>query len=110
MFSRLRPLAPYFRRYKKGYILGGLSVLLHNGIWILFPQVIRRAIDDLTHGVTPRKIMIYSLLLIAVAGAKGVFQYLTRWLVIGVSREIEFDLRNDLFKHLESLWSSLYQR
>ncbi len=42
--------------------------------------------------------------------AKGIFQFLTRWIVIGISRDIEFDLRNDLFAHLESLSYSYYQR
>jgi len=50
------------------------------------------------------------LLLLAVAAGKGIFQFLTRWVVIGVSREIEFDLRNDLFRHLEGLSYSYYQR
>ncbi|GAC1430767.1 MAG: ABC transporter ATP-binding protein [Terriglobales bacterium] len=49
-------------------------------------------------------------MLLAIAGIKGIFQFLTRWIVIGISREIEFDLRNDLFKHLESLSYSYYQR
>ena len=44
------------------------------------------------------------------AAIHGVFQFLTRWVVIGISRDIEFDLRNDLFLHLESLPSSYYQR
>ena len=52
----------------------------------------------------------YALLLLAVACAKGIFQFLTRWILIGISREIEFDLRNDLFRHLESLSYSYYQR
>src|SRR5438046_6355619 len=46
----------------------------------------------------------------AVAGVKSIFQFLTRWVVIGISREIEFDLRNDLFQHLEKLSYSYYQR
>ncbi len=46
----------------------------------------------------------------AVAVGKGIFQFLTRWIVIGISRDIEFDLRNDLFRHLESLSYSYYQR
>ena len=52
----------------------------------------------------------YPLLLLAVAGTKAIFQFLTRWILIGVSREIEFDLRNDLFAHLERLSYSFYQR
>jgi len=52
----------------------------------------------------------YSLLLVAIAFSKGIFQFLTRWKLIGISREIEFDLRNDLFCHLEGLSYSYYQR
>ena len=54
--------------------------------------------------------MFYALLILAVAVSKGIFRFLTRWVVIGISRDIEFDLRNDLFRHLESLSWSYYQR
>ena len=109
--KHLRPLFPYLKRYRSAYVWGTICVFLHNGIWILFPLVIRRAIDDLRSGpVTVHKLGVNALLLLAVAGTKGIFQFLTRWIVIGVSREIEFDLRNDLFRHLESLSYSFYQR
>src|SRR5712691_6127506 len=106
----LRPLLPYLRKYRGQYAVGTLCVLLNNGIWIAFPQIIRFAVDDLNRGVTRHKLGIYSLLLIGAAVTKGIFQFLTRWVVIGISREIEFDLRNDLFQHLESLSYSFYQR
>src|SRR5229473_6213651 len=106
----LRPLLPYLRKYRGQYAVGTLCVLLNNGIWIAFPQIIRYAVDDLNRGVTRHKLGIYSLLLVGAAVTKGVFQFLTRWVVIGISREIEFDLRNDLFQHLESLSYSYYQR
>jgi ATP-binding cassette, subfamily B, multidrug efflux pump len=106
----LRPLIPYFKKYRRSYVVGTLCVFLTNGIWILFPLVIRRAVDDLHLGITRHKLVTYALLLLAVAAIKGIFQFLTRWIVIGVSREIEFDLRNDLFRHLESLSYSYYQR
>src|ERR1019366_3199045 len=60
--------------------------------------------------VTRQKLLTYSLLIIAIALVKGIFQFLTRWVVIGISRDIEFDLRNDLFAHLERLSYSYYQR
>jgi ATP-binding cassette subfamily B protein len=110
MFRNLRTLKPYFWRYRWGFIFGALWVLLTNGIWVLFPQILKRAVDDLNTGVTRHKLVTYSLLLIAVALAKGIFQFLTRWRMIGISREIEFDLRNDLFRHLEGLSYSYYQR
>jgi ATP-binding cassette, subfamily B, multidrug efflux pump len=111
MLEQLRPLFPYLKKYRGRYLLGTICVFFNNGIWILFPLVIRRAINDLTTPtVTPHMLMVHSLSLLAVAGAKGVFQFLTRWIVIGASREIEFDLRNDLFLHLEGLSYGFYQR
>lgn len=110
MFKRLDPLKPYLYRYRVKFLWGGLALLLNNAIWILFPQVIGRAINDLNVGVTQHKIVTYSLALIGIALSKGIFQFLMRWVLIGISREIEFDLRNDLFKHLESLSYSYYQR
>jgi len=111
MLEHLRPLFPYMKKYRAGYLWGAVCVFFNNGVWILFPLVIRRAINDLNHGpVTTHKLLVNALLLLAVAGFKGIFQFLTRWIVIGVSREIEFDLRNDLFRHLEGLSYSFYQR
>ncbi len=110
MLGKLRPLLPYLRRYRRSFLWGGISVVLSNLIWILFPQIIRIAIDDLNHGVTRQKILEYAGLLVAISAAKGVFLFLTRWIIIGISREIEFDLRNDLFEHLETQPASYYQR
>jgi ATP-binding cassette, subfamily B, multidrug efflux pump len=110
MFKNLRPLGPYLQKYRKTFWIGGLCVLFHNGVWILFPLVILNAVRDLNTSVTTQTLLKYSLFLLAVAGVKGIFQYLTRWILIGVSREIEFDLRNDLFTHLERLSYSYYQR
>jgi ATP-binding cassette, subfamily B, multidrug efflux pump len=111
MLKSLRPLFPYLKKYRVGLLLGGLCVLATNGIWALFPQVLGRATNGLKDGgVALHQLGIYALLLIAIALGKGIFQFLTRWIVIGVSRDIEFDLRNDLFQHLETLPYSYYQR
>jgi ATP-binding cassette subfamily B protein len=108
--KNLRPLIPYLKRHHSGLFWGGLCVLFNNGIWVLFPQVLRRAINDLHAGVTREKLLTYSAAILAIAAIKGIFQFLTRWVVIGISRDIEFDLRNDLFAHLERLSYSYYQR
>src|SRR5271165_1379612 len=110
MFKNLRPLFPYLRKYRATYWVGAICVLCNNCVWILFPLVIRNAIDDLNLGVTAYKLKWYAFELLAVSGTKAIFQFLTRWILIGVSREIEFDLRNDLFTHLERLSYSFYQR
>src|ERR1039458_6653211 len=110
MLKSLRPLLPYLKRYRWGYVAGTVCVFLTNGIWILFPLVLGKAADDLNSGVTRHKLLLYAGILLAIATTKGIFQFLTRWIVIGVSRDIEFDLRNDLFARLESLSYSYYQR
>jgi ATP-binding cassette, subfamily B, multidrug efflux pump len=110
MLKHLRPLLPYVKRYRWSYVFGTLCVFLTNGIWILFPLVLGRAAEDLHLGVTRHKLLVYAGLLLAIAVTKGIFQFLTRWVVIGISRDVEFDLRNDLFAKLESLSYSYYQR
>jgi ATP-binding cassette subfamily B multidrug efflux pump len=109
--KRLRPLEPYFLRYKWSFVVGACSVLMMNGIALAAPQVIQRAMDDLkNHGITKEKLAYWVGLLVAVYFVKSIFQFLTRWVVIGASREIEYDLRNDMFQHLEGLSYSYYQR
>src|SRR5271157_749 len=110
MFPKsLRPLLPYMKRYRWGYLAGTLCVFLTNGILVLMPLVIGRAFNDLSHRIYSR-MLLYAGLLLAIAVGKGTFQFLLRWIVIGISRDIEFDLRNDLFAHLEQLSYSYYQR
>ena len=110
MFRDLAPLFAYMRRYRWGYLWGTLSCICTNGIWVLFPQVIQRAIDEMGHGVARGRILLFAGLLVAIALVKGVFLYSQRWILIGISREIEFDMRNDLFRKLEEQDSGFYQR
>ena len=108
--KNLRPLVPYLKHHRLGLFLGALCVLLTNGISVQFPRVIQHAVDDLNQNITTHILATYALLIVGVFVAKGIFQFLTRWIVIGISRDIEFDLRNDLFAHLERLSYSFYQR
>ncbi len=110
MLRDLRPLFSYMRRYRWGYLWGTLSCIATNGVWVLFPLVIEKAIDGLEHGITRQRILVFSGLLVAIALLKGIFLYAQRWILIGISREIEFDLRNDLFRQLELQDSGFYQR
>jgi ATP-binding cassette subfamily B protein len=128
MFRDLAPLFSYMRRYRWGYLWGTLSCICTNSIWVLFPQVIRMAVDGiggkwviypkvlqvavdaLSHGDTRIKVLIFAGLLVLIALVKGVFLYSQRWILIGISREIEFDMRNDLFRKLEEQDSGFYQR
>ncbi|MBS1798505.1 MAG: ABC transporter ATP-binding protein [Acidobacteria bacterium] len=101
MMDRLKPLNPYLRRYWKSLAWGGVAVILYNVIKVLLPIVIGHAVDDMRHGVSEQKILFHALRVLLVAGSSAVFLYITRQVIIGASREIEFDLRNDLFSNLE---------
>ncbi|CAN5769191.1 ABC transporter ATP-binding protein [soil metagenome] len=108
MFERLRPLNPYLRRYWKSLAWGGVAVIIYNLSKVLMPLVIGHAIDDMRHGVTKQKIVFHSLRLLAVAIVAAIFLYINRQVIIGASREIEFDLRNDLFANLERQSTGFY--
>ncbi|MGA8041276.1 MAG: ABC transporter ATP-binding protein [Terracidiphilus sp.] len=109
MLRDLTPLFSYMRRYRFGYVLGFLCVVCTNAVWVLFPKVLQAAIDDLDHGVTRSRILQFAGLLVAISLVKGIFLYSQRWILIGISREIEFDLRNDLFRKLEQQDSGFYR-
>ncbi|HKC71303.1 MAG TPA: ABC transporter transmembrane domain-containing protein, partial [Terriglobales bacterium] len=110
MFKRLQPLFPYFKKHRWSYAMGSVCVLMQNGIAVLIPLLIGRAFDHLKNGVSRQQLFIDAALVLGVWCAKGIFLYLNRKIVISISREIEFEMRNDLFQHLESLSYSFYQR
>ena len=106
----MRPLLPYLKRYRWGFIAGAVCIVLSNGAQAGLPRVIGNAAQSLESGVTRHKLLIFTLQVLALAVIRAIFLFLTRWVVIGISRDIEFDLRNDLFAHLETLSYSYYQR
>jgi ATP-binding cassette subfamily B multidrug efflux pump len=108
MFDKLKPLAPYLRRYWKNLAWGGVAVILYNAVKVLIPVVIGHAIDDMQHGITESKVLYHSLRLLLIAALSAVFLYITRQVIIGASREIEFDMRNDIFANLERQAPSYY--
>ena len=67
------------------------------------PRVLQFAVDDLGHAVTASKLAWFGLVLLGLSVAGGVFRFLMRRLVIGASRSIEFEIRNDFFEHVEHL-------
>jgi len=133
-WDNLKPLLPYVWRYKKATAFG-LVALTMTGIIGALPQLVIGAITDCLGGSprplstltgTSRAILhplfalyapfsrhsigIYCLILIGAMLVKGFFSYWTRWVLIGVSREIEFDIRNDLLGRLLKLEPEFYVR
>src|SRR5580692_5269066 len=108
--KNMRPLLPYLKRYRWGFVFGALCIVFSNGAQAGLPRVIGNAAQSLSTGVTRHKLFIFTMEVLALAAVRAIFLFLTRWVLIGISRDIEFDLRNDLFAHLETLSYSYYQR
>jgi ATP-binding cassette subfamily B multidrug efflux pump len=100
LLRELLPLRPYLTRYKKRYVLGFLALMLSQASRINLPLIIKAAIDSLSHNAVSNRLLFYAVLLLGVALAQAIFQFWMRWILIGISRDVEYDLRNDLFRHL----------
>jgi ATP-binding cassette, subfamily B, multidrug efflux pump len=98
------------RRYRRGLALGMGSLVLKDLAHVAAPLIIRSAIDALTAGRPFTVILRFALILGAIALFKGLFQFWMRVILIGISRDVEYDLRNDLFAHLVSLSPDYYAR
>ena len=101
--SPFRRLLGYALRYRRDFALGLACVAVTTGVALAAPMVLRYAIDDLTQGVTRAKLVAYGAVLLAIGLVGGLFRFLMRRVLIGASRYIEYDIRNDFFAHLEKL-------
>ncbi len=110
MLRDLGPLFGYMRRYRWGFLRGTLSSVATNAVAVLFPIVLEAAVNGLKRGTTRETILFLAALLVLISLTKGIFLYAQRWILIGISRKIEFDLRNDLFRTLERQDTGFYQR
>ena len=84
-------------------------MLVTAAVSLLSPWVLKYAIDDLTSGVTRAKLGVYAALLLGIAAVGGCFRFLMRRLIVGVSREFEYDVRNDFYAHLQRLPVGYFQ-
>ena len=105
-----RRLLGYVLRYRRSFLLGFMCVLATASVGLAGPWVLKYAIDDLMLAVDAGKIRFYAVALLALAVVGGVFRFLTRRIIIGASRDIEYDLRNDFFAHLQRLDLAYFQR
>jgi ATP-binding cassette, subfamily B, multidrug efflux pump len=110
MRESIRRLWPYLWRYRRVYVLGMSALILKDVAAAMIPLVIGRGVDVLTHGFTITKVLWLAAALVGLSAIKGLFQFWMRVILIGASRDIEYDLRNDLFGHLITLSSNFYSR
>jgi ATP-binding cassette, subfamily B, multidrug efflux pump len=107
--SPFRRLLGYARKHQRDFVLGLLCVVVTTSVSLAAPKVLQYAIDDLTRGVTRAKLVEYGSLLLLIGVFGGVFRFLMRRILTGVSRHIEYDMRNDFFAHLQQLPLAYFQ-
>jgi len=90
--------------------LGLLTLLLTNLFTFVGPWIAKQAIDGLQAGLSATTLLRYCLLILGAALLQGICRYWSRLLVIGVSREVEFDLRNIVFARLLAQAPAFFQR
>jgi ATP-binding cassette subfamily B protein len=113
MWESLRTVRKYLRRYRRGMALGVLCLILKDLAQVSQPLMIGRAVDSLSAAGSGRAATLffrYVGYLLGFALLKAVFQFGMRVILIGISRDVEYDLRNDLFQHLTGLAPDYYAR
>ncbi|MGQ9798444.1 MAG: ABC transporter ATP-binding protein [Ignavibacterium sp.] len=101
--KNLQSLKKYFLKYKKKLFLGFIFILLSNAGTVYVPILMKDAINQLQQNTTTHTLLFYATLIVLSSLFAGIFRFLIRQTIIVVSREIEFDLRNDFWSHIQKL-------
>ena len=110
-FKNYLPLKEYFIKGKWHLAIGLLSLLSVDLLQVLIPLVIKNAIDALTfNSATADTLLKYGMIIMAIAFSIALFRYLWRYFLFGHSRKVEEALRSRLYRHLQKLSFSYYQR
>ena len=99
----------YARRYSRQYFLGGLCLLGTATLVMWIPWWIREAVRIIEHGGSMSDVTYYAGLILGAALLQGVVRTYSRALIFNAGRNVEYDLRNDLFAHLQKLPPGFYQ-
>jgi len=106
----LRTLLPYLRKYRRNVATGIVFILFTNAFMLIGPRVLKYAIDGLSTGITSTRLLLAAGMILAVSLLEGTCRYFMRQSMIVMSRLIEYDLRNDYFKHLQSMSRAFFHR
>jgi ATP-binding cassette, subfamily B, multidrug efflux pump len=102
-------LLPYLKK-RRGKITLGAAMVCGTVIASMFsPWVLKYVVDDLRTAFSKEKLPFYAFLLLGISALEGFFRFWMRRILIGVSRHIEYDLRNDFLAHLQKMPLSFFQ-
>lgn len=108
--STLRAVSVYLLRHKYVLLAGGLLIIIANLIVLLPPLLLQQAIDGLSQREDAATLTRFALLIIGIAIVAGAFQFASRYVINSVSRRVEYEMRNDLFKHFQRLDLGYFQQ
>jgi len=126
--KELSYLNKYFFKYKRHLLLGILFIIISNIFQIIPAQLVRRALDlvidnirlhklfqglelqDNFYGLFTESVFFYALLILVMALMRGLFLFLTRQTIIVMSRLVEYDLKNEVYEHYQTLPLRFYRR
>lgn len=94
---------PYLRRYQRGLALGFGALIMKDALGVSIPLMIKLAIDSVTAGEPLSRLFLFCAAMLAISAAKGFFMYHMRVILVGISRDVEYDMRNELFWKLTTL-------
>jgi ATP-binding cassette subfamily B multidrug efflux pump len=106
----LKSVWPYLWKYRRGLALGMGSLLMTDLTKAALPLALRSGIDSLLKGFRLSLVFEFAALIVLLSAVRGIFQYWMRVILIGISRDIEYDLRNDLFSHIVTLSQDFYAK
>ena len=90
-------------------ILGFLMVVLTVVAGMFAPWVLKYVVDGLRQSIEEKRLPFYASLILGIAIVEGFFRFWMRRILIGVSRLIEYDLRNDFLEHIQRMSLSFLQ-
>jgi ATP-binding cassette, subfamily B, multidrug efflux pump len=109
VLKRLSYLWPYLRPHRRKLGLGLLAILASVLLGLVSPVLVGRAIDSVRQHASGASLLGYAGLVIGFSALQGVFSYLQRMLLVAMSRDVEFDLRNVYFEALEGQPPAFFQ-
>jgi ATP-binding cassette subfamily B multidrug efflux pump len=109
VFKRLKYLWPYLRPHRRKLFLGLAAVIASVLLGLASPLLVGHAIDAVRHRVSLLALAGFGALIVGFSLVQGVFSYLQRMILVGMSRDVEFDLRNVYFQALERQPPSFFQ-
>jgi ATP-binding cassette subfamily B protein len=110
MMPAMRRLFGYLRRYRLRYAAGGICLVATATLAMAVPYLLKCAIDATAAGAPHSEVAYFAASIVVIAIVQAIVRTFSRALIFNVGRDVEYDLRNDLFAHLQKLPLSYYHR